>query len=48
MNAYEAAQNHGKAEELHSQLLDMAKVRNKISGGGTSIPATYMRVTVSV
>ena len=48
MNAYEAAQKNGKAEELHSQLLDLAKAHNKTSGNSTSIPATFMRVTVSV
>ncbi len=46
MNAFEAAQKSGKVEELHSQLLDLAKAQNKTSDGVTSIPATFLRVTV--
>ncbi len=46
MNAFDAAQKSGKAEDLHNQLLDLAKAQNKHIGGGTSIPATFMRVTV--
>lgn len=45
MNAFEAAQNSGKVEELHSQLLELAKAQNKSTDGGTSIPATFLRVT---
>ena len=45
MNAFEAAQNSGKVEELHSQLLELAKAQNKNTDGGTSIPATFLRVT---
>jgi ubiquinone/menaquinone biosynthesis C-methylase UbiE len=48
MNAVDAAQKSGKYEELHSQLLDLAKSQNKATGGGTSIPATFLRVTVSL
>jgi len=48
MNAFEAAQNSGKVEDLHSQLLELAKAQNKSNNGGTSIPATFLRVTVSV
>jgi ubiquinone/menaquinone biosynthesis C-methylase UbiE len=48
MNAYEAAQKNGKVEELHSQLLELAKAENESTDGGTSIPATFLRVTVSV
>jgi len=48
MNAFEAAEQTGKAEELHSQLLDLAKAQNKSANGGTSIPATFLRVTVNV
>jgi ubiquinone/menaquinone biosynthesis C-methylase UbiE len=48
MNAYEAAQKNGKVEELHSQLLELAKAQNKSRNGGTSIPATFLRVTVSL
>jgi ubiquinone/menaquinone biosynthesis C-methylase UbiE len=48
MNAVEAAHKSGKAEELHNQLLEMAKVQNKSTDGSTSIPATFMRVTVQL
>ena len=46
MNAFEAAQNSGKAEEFHNQLLELAKAQNTSANGGTSIPATFLRVTV--
>ena len=48
MNAVEAAQQSGKMEELHSQLLELAKAQNKSADGSTSIPATFMRVTVNL
>ena len=48
MNAFEAAQESGKQEELHNQLLELAKAQNKDSNGGTFIPATFLRVTVNV
>jgi hypothetical protein len=48
MNAFEAAQNSGKVEDLHNQLLELAKAQNKSTNGGTSIPATFLRVTVCV
>ncbi len=48
MNAVEAAERSGKVEELHGQLLDLAKSQNQSPNGGTSIPATFLRVTVSV
>jgi ubiquinone/menaquinone biosynthesis C-methylase UbiE len=48
MNAVDAAQKNGKAEELHNQLLDLAREQNKSTDGSTSIPATFMRVTVSL
>ncbi len=47
MNAFDAAEKHGKVEELHSQLVELAKAQNR-SENGTSIPATFLRVTVSV
>ena len=46
MNAFEAAQNSGKEEDFHNQLLELAKAQNKSANGGTSIPATFLRVTV--
>jgi len=48
MNAVEAAQKSGKVEELHKQLLELAKAQNKSANGSTSIPATFLRVTVSL
>jgi ubiquinone/menaquinone biosynthesis C-methylase UbiE len=47
MNAVEAAQKNGKAEELHAQLVELANSQNKSKDAGTLIPATFMRVTVS-
>jgi len=46
MNAFEAAQKNGKADELHRQLLDLVNAENQSLNGGTSIPATFLRVTV--
>ncbi len=48
MNAFDAAQKSGKEEELHRQLVDLAKAQNTNGNGGTSIPATFLRVTVSL
>ena len=48
MNAFEAAEKNGKADELHSQLVELAKAQNRSANGGTFIPATFLRVTVSV
>jgi len=48
MNAFDAAEQSGRAEELHSQLLGLAKAHNKSTSDGTLIPATFLRVTVSV
>lgn len=48
MNAFEAAQKDGKVEELHTQLVELAKAQNKSPNGGTSIPATFLRVTVQL
>jgi ubiquinone/menaquinone biosynthesis C-methylase UbiE len=48
MNAYDAAEKNGKVSEIHRELLELAKAQNKSSNGGTSIPATYLRVTVSL
>ncbi len=48
MNAFEAAEKNGKVEELNNQLVEMAKSQNTDGDGGTSIPATFLRVTVTV
>ena len=46
MNAFDAAQESGKVEDLHHQLLELANAQNQDTDGGTSIPATFLRVTV--
>ena len=48
MNAVEAAEKNGKAGELHAQLVEMANAQSKSKDAGTFIPATFMRVTVSL
>lgn len=48
MNAVEAAKKSGKMEELHKQLLGLANSQNKSSNSTTSIPATFMRVTIDL
>jgi len=48
MNAFEAAEKNGRTEELHGQLVELAKSQNRSSNGGTFIPATFMRVMVTV
>ena len=47
MNAFEAAEKQGRAAELQKQLEDLFNSQNK-SQKGTSIPATFLRVTISV
>jgi hypothetical protein len=47
MNAFEAADKSGRAEDLLGQLVELAKAQNKGGHGSTSISATFMRVTVS-
>jgi len=46
MNAFDAAEKDGKTEVLYSQLVELASVQNQSRNGGTSIPATFLRVTV--
>ncbi len=48
MNAYEAARTNGKEDELHGRLVEMANAQNRSTDGSTSIPATFLRVTVQV
>jgi ubiquinone/menaquinone biosynthesis C-methylase UbiE len=48
MNAYEAAEKNGKADDLHRELVALAESKNESRNGGTQIPATFMRVTVRV
>src|SRR5881394_2183311 len=47
MNAFESAEKNGRAAELQKQLEDLFNSQNK-SQEGTSIPATFLRVTISV
>lgn len=48
MNAFDAAENDGKVEELRRQLVELAEAQNRDTKGGTSIAATFMRVTVQL
>jgi hypothetical protein len=48
MNAFDAAQQSGKVADLHNQLVDLVEGQNQSTCGGTSIPASYMRVTVQL
>ncbi|HEX4710838.1 hypothetical protein [Phenylobacterium sp.] len=49
MNAFEAAEEAGRADSLHQELATLFTGQNKSGGGGTtSIPATFLRVTVAV
>lgn len=47
MNAYDAARKNSREHELHRQLVELANRHNR-SKAGTLIPATFMRVTVTV
>lgn len=47
MNAFEAAEKNGKADELQQELVALFNSQNKSNQENvTSIPATYLRVTV--
>ena len=48
MNAFDAATKIGKADDLEQQLIALAQEHNKSANGGTFIPATFLRVTVTV
>jgi len=47
MNAFSAAEQSGRAEELEKELVELFTVQNRSSNGGCSIPATFLRVTVT-
>src|SRR5712664_2857937 len=47
MNAFEAAEKQGRAAELQKQLEELFNSQNK-SQQATSIPATFLRVTVAI
>ena len=49
MNAYDAAAADGRADELETELVALFEEQNESSEDGTtSIPATFLRVTVAV
>jgi hypothetical protein len=49
MNAFEAASANGKTDDLRSELVALFEEKNDSTKNGlTSIPATFLRVTVSV
>jgi SAM-dependent methyltransferase len=49
MNAFDAAEKNGKSEDLRKELEALFESQNKgLSPGATSIPATFLRVTVQV
>lgn len=49
MNAFEAAEKNGRAAELANELVMLFNKENRsLSTNMTSIPATYLRVTVSL
>jgi hypothetical protein len=45
MNAFDAAEKNGRAAELQRELEALFNSQNQ-GKGGTSIPATFLRVTV--
>jgi ubiquinone/menaquinone biosynthesis C-methylase UbiE len=47
MNAFEAAEKNGKAAQLQKELEELFTRQNR-STRGTSIPATFLRVTIEV
>jgi hypothetical protein len=49
MNAFEAAEKNGRAEELANELGALFTAQNKSPvANATAIPATFLRVTVNV
>ncbi|NJN39834.1 MAG: class I SAM-dependent methyltransferase [Gammaproteobacteria bacterium] len=49
MNAFEAAEKNGRAADLQKELEDLFNSQNKSPRkGATSIPATFLRVTVAL
>jgi SAM-dependent methyltransferase len=46
MNAFEAAAKNGRADDLQRELEELFSSQNR-GGRGTSIPATFLRVTVA-
>jgi SAM-dependent methyltransferase len=48
MNAFESADAAGRADALQDELEPLFSSKNTSANGGTSIPATYLRVEVTV
>jgi hypothetical protein len=49
MNAFEAAEKSGRADDLQRELQELFESQNKSSSkAATLIAATYLRVTVAV
>jgi SAM-dependent methyltransferase len=48
MNAFAAAEQNGKAADLQRELEDLFASENRSPNGVTSIPATFLRITVDV
>ena len=48
MNAFDAAEKNGRAADLQKELETLFICQNQSRNGGTSIPATYLQVTVEV
>jgi len=46
MNAFEAAERRGTAEDLRRQLEDLARAHNRSPDGGIAMSATFLRVTI--
>jgi len=46
MNAFDAADKNGKAADLQNELVALFDSQNRDASGKTSIPATFLRVTV--
>jgi len=49
MNAFEAAEKNGRADDLQRELEALFTTQNKsLNKNATSIPATFLRVTVAM
>ena len=48
MNAFAAAEQNGKQEDLAKELVALFTAQNKATNGSCLIPATFMKVTVAV
>lgn len=46
MNAFDAAEQNGKATQLQQELEDLFKAQNKGGKDNTEITATFLRTTV--